>query len=211
MKGWLHVVVLSFAALIAAPLLAQTASPPPVPAPKPLPRVLIHTSVGDMVVEVETVKAPITAANFLHYVDTKRLDGRAFYRVVKVAPEFGFVQFGTLGDPKTTFPPIRHEPTTKTGLHHGDGWLSVARLAPGTAAGDFTIMVGDQPSMDADPSKPGDNLGYAAFAHVIEGRDVLLKILDTPVDPKKNSQGAFRGEMPLAPVKIITARRIAIP
>ncbi len=208
--------------LMAAPVLAQT-GPAPLPQPAPtstaspapapaLPRVKIDTTVGSFTVEVETVKAPVTAANFLRYVDQRKLDGITFYRVVKVADKFGFVQFGTNGDPKRTLPPIKHEPTTITGLRHLNGTLSTARLAPGSARGDFTISVGDQPSFDADPTKPDDathtNLGYAAFGRVVDGMDVVLKIFDAPVDSGATVRGVFKGEVPAAPVRIISARRV---
>jgi peptidyl-prolyl cis-trans isomerase A (cyclophilin A) len=192
--------------LLAAPGLAQTASAPAAP---PLPRVEIVTSAGRIVVEADTIHAPITANNFLRYVDQKKLDGARFYRTVKVADHFGFVQFGPSGDPKRVLPPIKHEPTTVTGLHHLDGTLSIGRFAPGTATGDFTISVGDQPSFDADPSRPGDNLGYAAFGHVVEGMDVVLKIFDAPVSPTATEHGAFRGQVPVAPVMMVEVRRVA--
>lgn len=193
---------------LAGPALAQTPAPQPAAEP-PLPRVAIVTTAGTLVVEVETKRAPITAANFLRYVDQKRLDGVNFYRVVKVGPEFGFVQFGPHTDAKRNLPPIKHEPTTQTGLSHTDGTLSIARLGVGTARGEFTISVGDQRrALDAAPGVPADGQGYAAFARIVEGRDVLVKILDTPADPVKTSNGAFKGEMPAAPVKVVTARRI---
>jgi peptidyl-prolyl cis-trans isomerase A (cyclophilin A) len=177
------------------------------PAPA-LPRVDIETSAGPIVVEVDTLHAPITANNFLAYVDQHKLDGETFYRIVKAADRFGFVQFGVNGDPKRVLPPIGHEPTSETGLHHTDGTLSIARREPGTAQGEFTIMVGDQrPSFDADPSKQGDNLGYAAFAHVVSGMDVVTKILDGVVDPAATVRGSFQGEVPAAPVEIISAKR----
>ena len=208
--------------LVAAPLLAQTTSAPvPQPAPAPaaaptpapaLPRVKIDTTAGSFTVEIEVKKAPITAANFLHYVDQKKLDGITFYRTVKVADKFGFVQFGTNGDPKRTLPPIKHEPTTITGLKHLNGTLSTARLAPGSARGDFTISVGDQPSFDADPTRPDDathtNLGYAAFGRVVDGMDVVLKIFDAPINPNATVRGSFKGEVPAAPVKVLSARRV---
>lgn len=208
--------------LMAAPLLAQTSPAPalqqvpaPAVAPKPvapLPRVKIDTTVGSFTVEVETAKAPVTAANFLRYVDQKKLDGITFYRTCKVADKFGFVQFGTNGDPKRTLPPIKHEPTTITGLKHLNGTLSTARLAPGSARGDFTISVGDQPSFDADPTRPDDatktNLGYAAFGRVVDGMDVVLKIFDAPVDPNATVRGSFKGEVPAAPVRVLSARRL---
>ncbi|GAA0731286.1 peptidylprolyl isomerase [Sphingomonas japonica] len=195
-------IVAVLAALFAAPVAAQDAPP------TSLPRVAIETTAGTMTVEVNTDKAPITGKNFLRYVDEKKLDGVTFYRVVKVQPEFGFVQFGALGDPKKTLPPIAHEPTSATGLSHTDGVLSVARLEAGSARGEFTIMVGDNSyGMDAG-NAPADKLGYAAFARIVEGRDVLVKILDTPIDPTKATQGAFKGEMPAAPVKVVRARRV---
>lgn len=195
--------------LLAFPAVAQTVPAAP-PAPKPLPRVVLTTSAGAIVIEVDNVRAPITGGNFLRYVDQKRLDDATFYRTVKIQDHFGFVQFGVNGAAGKILPPIKHEPTTQTGIKHGDFTLSTPRLAPGTARGDFTIMLGDQPSFDADPSKPGDNLGYAAFGHVVEGREVVLRIFDAPVSPTATVRGSFKGEVPAAPVKIITARR-AVP
>ena len=191
--------------LFALPALAQTTPRPP----SPLVRVEMKTTEGNIVLQFDKTKAPVTVANFLHYVDQKRLDGVTFYRTVKVEENFGFVQFGVRNDPKRVLPPIKHEPTSETGLKHLNGTVSIARLKPGSASGDFTIMMGDQPSMDADPSKPGDNLGYAAFGRVVEGMDVIVKIFDAPVSPDKTVQGAFKGEIPMAPVKILTARRVA--
>jgi peptidyl-prolyl cis-trans isomerase A (cyclophilin A) len=201
-------------ALAASPVVAQmapapVATPTPVTTPAPaLPRVAIDTAEGRFVLELETKKAPVTAANFLRYVDQKRLDGTIVYRVSHVATRFGFIQFGANGDPKRSLPPIRHEPTTLTGVKHLDGTISTARLAPGTARGEFTIMLGDQPALDADPAKPGDNLGFAAFGRVVEGMDVVLRIFDAPLDPAATVRGSFKGEVPAKPVRILSARRV---
>lgn len=194
--------------LAAMPALAQTDAPPSTPPAAPLPRVALETSAGRIVIEADTFRAPISAGNFLRYVDQHRLDGATFYRDVKVADHFGFVQFGANGDPKRSLPPIRHEPTTQTGLKHLNGTISTARLAPGTARGEFTISVGDQPGFDADPTKPGDNLGYAAFGHVVEGMDVVVGAMDAPVSPTATLRGAFKGEVPAQPIVIRTARRL---
>lgn len=196
---------LALLATAQAPVPSQspTAAPPPA-----LPRVALETSAGRIVLELEAQKAPLTAANFLRYVDQKRLDGVRFYRTVKVGERFGFVQFGTGGDPQRTLPPIAHEPTTRTGLKHLDGTISIARFAPGTAQGDFTISVGDQPSLDANPAAPGDNQGFAAFGRVVEGMDGVVRVLDGPIDPAKTANGSFKGEIPAAPVTILTARRV---
>lgn len=197
-----HLVLMLFC-FLALPALAQVT-----PAPAPNPRVALETSAGRIVVEVYLDKAPISAKNFLRYVDAKRLDGIVFYRTVKVQERFGFVQFGVQNAPAKMFPPVKHEPTSQTGIRHLDGTLSMPRLAPGSARGEFTIMVGDQPSFDADPAKPGDNLGYAAFARVVEGMDVVVKIMDAPISPAKTLQGSFKGEIPVTPIKVLTARRV---
>ena len=188
--------------ILAVPTLAQTA-------PSANPRVAIETGAGRIVVEVFADEAPVTARNFLRYVDARRLDGISFYRTVKVQDHFGFVQFGVQNAPARMFPPIRHESTSQTGIKHLQGTLSMPRLAPGTARGEFTISVGDQPSFDADPARTGDNAGFAAFARVVEGMDVVVKILDAPVSPTKTLAGSFKGEVPAAPVKILSARRLA--
>ena len=193
---------------VADPAAAPPAAVAAAPA-KPAPRtqsVTLQTSAGAIVIAVEVERAPITAANFLAYVDKKRLDGVGFYRAVKVAPGFGLVQGGTHGQPKRQLPPIAHEPTTRTGLTHGDGAVSMARLTPGTASGDFFICVGDMPSMDAHPDQPGDNQGFAVFGHVVSGMDVVRTILAAPTSPTAG-EGIMRGQM-LAPlVTIVSARR----
>ena len=125
--------------LSVAPVLAQT---PPVPVADPADvRVLLQTDKGPIVIAVHQGKAPVTAANFLKYVDEKRFDGTAFYRGVG-APDYGFVQGGAQNDPKRILPPIAHEPTSRTGLVHDDGALSMARYAPGSATGDFFVVLG---------------------------------------------------------------------
>lgn len=193
------------------PASASTTAPTATPAPT-LPRVALETAAGRIVIELETTRAPITAGNFLKYVDQKRLDGVKFYRTVKAGDKFGFVQFGVAGDPKRMLPPIAHERTDVTGVKHLNGTISTARFEPGSARGEFTISVGDQPSLDANPSAPADatqtNLGYAAFGRVVEGMDVIVKIMDAPIDPEKTDQGSFKGELPVAAVVVTSARRV---
>jgi peptidyl-prolyl cis-trans isomerase A (cyclophilin A) len=210
--------LLPIAMLIAGTVSAQTvpAAPPPVASPGPTAlapqpaatvQVTLTTSEGPIVLLLDKDKAPVTTANFLHYVDTKRFDGTTFYRAVKVQPGFGLVQGGINQDPKKAFPPIKHEPTTQTGLTHADGTISMARRAPGTAQGDFFIMVGASNGMDANPSGSGDNQGYAAFGHVIHGMDLVRKFLEAPTDPKKGAASGMTGQIIAAPIKILTARR----
>jgi peptidyl-prolyl cis-trans isomerase A (cyclophilin A) len=197
-----------FLALAAQAVPAPTPLPPPAVPPAPATvRVVLDTADGRIVLALEKERAPITAANFLRYVDQKRLDGIGFYRTAKGGPGFGFVQFGVQNAPKRVLPPIKHEPTTQTGIKHLSGTISIARYAPGTASGDFTIMVGDQPGLDADPSQPGDNLGYAAFGHVMEGMEVVQRILDAPTSATAGD-GMMKGQMIVPPVVIRTARRV---
>ena len=172
------------------------------------PKVSLTTPLGVLEIELATDKAPITAANFLAYVDQKRLDGSSFYRAMKLAPAppLGLIQGGLQGNPAKVLAPIAHEPTTTTGLKHLDGVISLARYAPGTATCDFFICIGDQPSLDADPSQSGDNQGFAAFGRLTAGADVARKILAAHVSATAG-EGVMKGEMLEPPVAILTARR----
>jgi peptidyl-prolyl cis-trans isomerase A (cyclophilin A) len=192
---------------LAGPALAQT---PPAAAPASLPRVALETSKGRIVVELDTAHAPITARNFLRYVDNRRYDGMQFYRAMRTGDGVGLIQ-GGITDARRLFPPIAHEPTSQTGLSHVEGALSAPRLAPGTARAEFTIMVGPQHYLDAGPeSGSGDGLGYAVFGRVVEGMDVVRQILAAPVSPTEG-EGAMRGQMLSPRVRIVTARRVAAP
>ena len=169
-------------------------------------RVLLHTEAGDIVVELEVARAPITAGNFLHYVEARRLDGTEFYRAMHTASDAGLIQ-GGVRNGNMLFPPIAHEPTSQTGLSHVDGALSAPRFEPGSARGDFTIMVGPQLYLDAGPGSAGDGLGYAVFGHVVEGMDVVRRILAAPTSPTEG-EGVMRGQMLSPRIHIITARRL---
>jgi peptidyl-prolyl cis-trans isomerase A (cyclophilin A) len=187
--------------LLAAMLLGLAAQAPP-PATV---RVVLHTAAGDIVVAIETQRAPVTAANFLRYVDARRFDGTEFYRAMPGGEGKGLIQAG-VRDPRRLFPPIAHEPTSLTGLSHVEGALSVPRLAVGTARGDFTIMVGDMRYLDAGPGSAGDGLGYAVFGQVVEGMDVVRRILAAPTSPTEG-EGVMRGQMLDPRIRILTARR----
>ena len=196
------------AAFLLAALLSFVPAAAQVPASPPAQdvQVALDTNAGRIIIAVHVAKAPVTARNFLRYVDQKRLDGTGFYRAVGTA-DYGFVQGGTQNDPARVLPPIAHEPTTKTGLTHDDGALSMARYAPGSATGDFFIVLGKMPSMDAQPASPGDNQGFAVFAHVVEGMEAVRSILSTPKSPTAG-EGVMKGQMLEQPVRIVTARRL---
>lgn len=200
--------ILAFLLLLAGPALAQT---PPAAATAPLPRVALATSMGRIVVELDIVHAPITARNFLHYVDTRRYDGQQIYRSMKTGENIGLIQGGVVTDGRLLFPPIAHEPTSQTGLTHVEGALSAPRGAVGTARSDFTIMASPLHYLDAGPdSGSGDGLGYAVFGRVVEGMDVVRAILNAPTSPTEG-QGAMRGQMLMPRVRIVSARRVPAP
>lgn len=184
---------------------AETAAPAHAAQEEPV-TVRLETSLGAIVIALDPVHAPVTTANFLRYVDQNRLAGTGFYRAMQVGEGYGLIQAGTRNEPKRTLPPIAHEPTSQTGLKHLDGTISMARYAPGSAAGDFFIAVGDLPSLDANPGAEGDNLGFAAFGRVVEGMDVVKRILAAPTSPTEG-EGVMRGQMIAEPVKILAATR----
>jgi|GEM_PF-521940 len=180
-----------------------------VDAPKPKPAtvvVTLQTAEGPIILALEKERAPITTRNFLRYVDGKRLDGVDFYRAVHMSDDYGLVQAG-VRDPAKLFPPIAHEPTSQTGLSHVRGALSMARGAEGTARNDFFILAGDMTALDANPEAPGDNTGFAVFGHVLEGMDVVVKIMKGPISPTLGADYGMQGQILAKPVKIITAQR----
>jgi peptidyl-prolyl cis-trans isomerase A (cyclophilin A) len=172
-------------------------------------RVQLVTGLGALVLELRGDKAPITTANFLRYVDQKVLDGAAFYRAAHYEgqPSNGLIQGGLYGHPERVLSPVAHESTTQTGLRHTDGVISMARYAPGSATSEFFICVGPNPSLDADPSAPGDNLGFAAFGRVVQGMDVVGKIWTAPTSPTKG-EGVFKGQMLDPTIPIVRAARL---
>jgi peptidyl-prolyl cis-trans isomerase A (cyclophilin A) len=106
------------------------------------------------------------------------------------------------------FPPIGHESTTKTGLRHKAGTISLGRFAPGTARGDFFICVSDLPYLDAKPGGPGDNLGFAAFGQVVSGMSVVRRILAAPTSDTAPFPDQ-KGQWLKPPVGIVSARHTA--
>ena len=193
-------------ALVAVPLFASRAG---AQAPAANPRVAIATDHGAFTVEIFSDKAPITAGNFLRYVDTRRYDGAQFYRALRNSWDAatGLIEGGLPNHPERLLPPIAHEPTTQTGLKNLDGTLSLARFAPGTGRADFSICVGDTPSLDADPTQPGDNLGFAAFGRVVDGMDAVHAILALPTNGAAQNP-VMQGQILSPPVMIVSMRRM---
>src|SRR4051812_13106209 len=149
----------SLAGLLLVALLALRAAA----AQPPQTIVVLQTSLGDIRIALETERAPLTAQNFLKYVDAGRFDGTTFYRALNYdkAGTEGLVQAGLQGNNRLAFPPVAHESTVDTGLSHVDGAVSMARGKPGSARGEFFIVVGGMIPYDGVPN--GGDPGFAVF------------------------------------------------
>ncbi len=206
--------LLSLLACFALPAGAQETPAPgapaaPAQAPAQAPAtttVIFKTALGEIHIALETARAPITAANFLRYVDAKRFDGITFYRAHKVSPDgkYAIVQGGLQNNSRLVYKPIAHESPQATGLSHVDGAISMAREAPGTATADFFIVVGDLVSMDGKPD--GSDPGYAVFGRVVSGMDVVRAMLELPRSEDARNP-VMKGQMLATPVKVESARR----
>ncbi|PCC73930.1 Peptidyl-prolyl cis-trans isomerase (rotamase)-cyclophilin family [Nannocystis exedens] len=133
------------------------------------PRIRLSTTMGDLVVQLDAVNAPLTTANFLHYVESGFYDGTIFHRTID---DFVIQGGGLLPDlsTKPTDPPIPLE--TSPALTHVDGAISMARTNdPNSATSQFFLCDGPQHFLDGD---------YAAFGVLVEGFDVLAAIAAVP-------------------------------
>ena len=171
------------------------------------PRVTIQTDQGVIVVELEIERAPITAGNFLRYVEAGKYDGGDFYRAsrAKGVKGAGSIQGGPPARARR-YGPIAHESTRMTGLRHRAGTISLARNGPGSATADFFICASPAPYLDAHPGAPGDNQGFAAFGTVVEGLDIVKKILALRADGPA-PYPAMKGQMLNPPVRITRMSR----
>ncbi len=151
------------------------------------PKVIIKTDMGDIVLEIYEDKAPITAGNFLKYVDAGLYKNGSFYRVVTMETQVNkdvkieVIQGGmTREEGKRGFPSIEHETTKDTGVLHKDGAISMARGGVGSAGSEFFICINDQPSLDYGGKRNADLQGFAAFGRVIKGMRIVKKIQKIP-------------------------------
>jgi peptidyl-prolyl cis-trans isomerase A (cyclophilin A) len=151
-----------------------------------LPHVVIETDLGNIEVEVDSIHAPVTAANFLRYVDLGFYRVGRFHRTVRAdnqpgnAVKIAVVQAGLDSLSVKDFPPIKLERTSVTKLLHKDGTISMARDGPDTATSDFFICVGDQPALNYGGKRNPDGQGFAAFGRVLLGMDVVRRINAAP-------------------------------
>ena len=157
---------------------------------------LLDTSFGQVEIELNAEKAPISTKNFLQYVDSGFYNNTVFHRVI---PGF-MVQGGGFTDQmvqKNTQDPIRNE--AGNGLLNTRGTLSMARTSdPNSATSQFFINVADNAFLD-----PGRDAGYAVFAKVVKGMDVVDQIVNSPTTRKSGM-----ADVPVDPVLIKSAKRI---
>ena len=162
------------AALLAAPADGQAAEP----------TVKLETSMGDIVVQLNSRKAPLSTANFLQYVKSGFYDGTIFHRVIK-----GFmIQGGGLTQDmkeKSGHAPIKNE--ASNGLRNQRYTIAMARTSdPDSATSQFFINTVNNRFLDTD--KAQDGVGYAVFGEVIKGTDVVRKIEAVPTTTHGNYQ-----------------------
>jgi len=140
--------------------------------------IVFETSKGNIEIELDSENAPVSAENFLGYVNSGFYDGTVFHRVI---PNFmiqggGFTPEGT---EKSTNPAIKLE--SNNGLKNERGTIAMARTsAPNSATSQFFINVVDNPALDYSPG----NDGYAVFGKVVSGMDVVDGIKDVPTTVK---------------------------
>jgi peptidyl-prolyl cis-trans isomerase A (cyclophilin A) len=204
-----HFPIAAFVLLFASPALAQDANstiaaPTPqavIPAPtnQPMigPRILISTSMGDITLQLDAVRAPKSVANVLRYVKEKHYDKTAFYRVAK-----GFViQMGSwdaAGKPHGIHPgPVPLE--ANNGLSNLRGAVALARAdEPDSATAEFFVNLADNTRLDHKAEDPGNATGYAVFGQVISGLDVVDAIGAVPT----GDNGPMPGQAPVTPIVV---------
>ncbi|HVV26361.1 MAG TPA: peptidylprolyl isomerase [Rhizomicrobium sp.] len=182
-----------------APDVQPAAPAPPAPSNPPMtgPKLLISTSMGDITLQLDSVRAPRSVANVLRYVKEKHYDGTAFYRVAK-----GFViQMGSWdgnGKGRGIHPgPVPLE--ANNGLSNLRGTVAMGRGdAPDSATAEFFINLADNTPLDHKPDDPGNATGYAVFGQVIAGMDVVDAISQVPV----GDNGPMPGQAPVTPVVV---------
>jgi N-acyl-D-amino-acid deacylase len=172
--------------------------------------VAFETEKGTIELEVDSARAPATAANFLRYVDGRFFDGGSVNRAVRPDNtvrhdvEIQVIQFQIdEARSRQEFPPIPLERTSVTGLKHVDRAISMARGGPDTATGSFSVVIGDQPEMDFGGRRNPDGQGFAAFGHVVRGMDVVKAIHASPT----GKAGPYGTESLSPPIKILKAYR----
>ena len=183
--------------------------------------VVLETDLGEIEVRVYPDRAPISANNFLAWVEGGHYEGAAFYRVTRPDNTTGplaiqVVQGGLLGEELRAggptdssagpIAPIAHETTDTTGIPNERGTIAYARLEPGTADSEFFVNIADNPALDTgNTMRQPDGQGYATFGHVVRGMEILEEIQSRPTLTEAGSE-VTRGQMLEQPVPILQAR-----
>ncbi len=147
-------------------------------------KVKLSTSMGDIVLQLDAQKAPMTVANFVQYVKAGQYNGTVFHRVID-----GFMVQGGGMTPDLQEKPVRApiKLEAKNGLSNVRGSVAMARTGnPDSATAQFFINLGDNLRLDA--ANAADGNGYAVFGQVIEGMDVVDKIKTVPVGNRAGHQ-----------------------
>ena len=211
--------VLALSLALAIPAMAQEPAPPPAdangaqaaqpdaqPAPQAVtpapsnpemtgPRILISTSMGDITLQLDSVRAPKSVANVLRYAREKHYDNTAFYRVAH-----GFViqmgSFDANGKGRGIHPggvPLE----ANNGLSNLRGAVALGRSdAPDSATAEFYINLADNTALDHKADDPGNMTGYAVFGQVASGMDVVDAIGQVPT----GDNGPMPGQAPVTPI-----------
>jgi cyclophilin family peptidyl-prolyl cis-trans isomerase len=162
------------------------------------PRVVLATSLGDITLELDRAKAPVTTENFLSYVTSGHYDGTVFHRVI---PDF-MIQGGGFSEEmrqKPTAAPIVNE--ADNGLKNRRGTVAMARTSePHSASAQFFINLKDNSFLD-HTAKTEQGWGYAVFGKVVEGMDVVDRIATV----KTGAHGPHR-DVPADAIAITEAR-----
>lgn len=167
------------------------------------PRVKLETSLGDIVLELDAEKAPISSANFIKYADDKFYDGTVFHRVMKDFMIQGGGYNAEMDEKEDGLRPgIKNE--WQNGLKNVRGTIAMARRGgqPDSATTQFFINVVDNAALDA----ARDGAAYAVFGKVVEGMETVDKIRETPVGPHPKYQGGKAPTVPVTAVIIKTCR-----
>jgi peptidyl-prolyl cis-trans isomerase A (cyclophilin A) len=145
-------------------------------------KVVICTERGRIMVKLDPERAPVTASNFMRYVDAGLYDSACFYRVVRMDNQpqnpvkIEVIQGGRYEKEGNGFPPINHETTEMTGIRHRNGTISMARNKPGSATSEFFFCIGSQPELDFGGNRNPDGQGFAAFGKITRGMNVVKRI-----------------------------------
>ena len=165
------------------------------------PQVDVKTSMGNIRVELYPAKAPKSVENFLQYVKDGHYNGTIFHRVI---PGFMVQGGGMTADmaQKPTRAPIPIE--SKNGLKNDVGWLAMARTSdPNSATSQFFINVNDNGFLNY-PGQDGN--GYTVFGKVVDGMDVVNKIVAVPTGNKGMHQNVPQKPVVIESITVVGAK-----